>query len=128
MATVTRAPTRPRIRSSRTDYPATRPPSQLWMVHPNILPPTLVDDASDAPPAPRPPRVEYLATLSRHSAAVNVVRFSPNGEQSAPPRAAAARTRVSDRERAWTGCRGRHCFCRRRCVVVIVSQRLEAAC
>ena len=52
---------------------------QLWMVHPNILPPSLVEGTSDAP-APRPPRVEYLATLSRHSAAVNVVRFSPNGE------------------------------------------------
>ncbi|KAI0031738.1 WD40-repeat-containing domain protein [Vararia minispora EC-137] len=56
---------------------------RLWMVHPNILPPALAEGASsagDAPPAPRPPRVEYLATLSRHSAAVNVVRFSPNGE------------------------------------------------
>ncbi|KAH9925021.1 WD40 repeat-like protein [Epithele typhae] len=53
---------------------------RLWMVHPNILPPSLVEGAGDAPPAPRPPRVEYLATLSRHSAAVNVVRFSPNGD------------------------------------------------
>jgi len=35
---------------------------------------------ADATNALRPPRVEYLATLSRHSAAVNVVRFSPNGE------------------------------------------------
>lgn len=55
---------------------------QLWMVHPNILPPSLVEGASgDASelPTPRPPRVEYLSTLSRHSAAVNVVRFSPNG-------------------------------------------------
>ena len=50
------------------------------MVHPHILPPSLVDGASEPPPAPRPPRVEYLATLARHSAAVNVVRFSPNGE------------------------------------------------
>ena len=49
------------------------------MVHPNILPQSLVEGASE-PPAPRPPRVEYLATLSRHSAAVNVVRFSPNGQ------------------------------------------------
>ena len=53
------------------------------MVHPNILPPSLVEGTSEAP-APRPPRVEYLATLSRHSAAVNVVRFSPNG--GCPPR------------------------------------------
>ena len=52
---------------------------QLWMVHPNILPPSLVEGTSETP-APRPPRVEYLATLSRHSAAVNVVRFSPNGQ------------------------------------------------
>ncbi|GJJ14783.1 hypothetical protein Clacol_009051 [Clathrus columnatus] len=29
---------------------------------------------------PHPPRVEYRSTLSKHSAAVNVVRFSPNGE------------------------------------------------
>jgi chromatin assembly factor 1 subunit B len=52
------------------------------MVYPNITPPSLVEASlSDAvnPPIPRPPRVEYLATLSRHSAPVNVVRFSPNG-------------------------------------------------
>ncbi|EJF59880.1 WD40 repeat-like protein [Dichomitus squalens LYAD-421 SS1] len=52
---------------------------RLWTVHPNILPPSLVEGTSETP-APRPPRVEYLATLSRHSAAVNVVRFSPNGD------------------------------------------------
>ncbi|KIJ16430.1 hypothetical protein PAXINDRAFT_132381 [Paxillus involutus ATCC 200175] len=51
---------------------------RLWMVHPNILPPSLAETAEVA--VSRPPRVEYLATLSRHSAAVNVVRFSPNGE------------------------------------------------
>jgi chromatin assembly factor 1 subunit B len=60
---------------------------KIWMVHPNILPPEAVVGASTSTlgakgdiPAPRPPRVEYLATLSRHSAAVNVVRFSPNGK------------------------------------------------
>ncbi|RDB17163.1 putative WD repeat-containing protein C26H5.03 [Hypsizygus marmoreus] len=52
---------------------------RLWMVYPNIRPSTLVE-SEDASAGPRPPRVEYLATLSRHSAAVNVVRFSPNGE------------------------------------------------
>ncbi|KIK96890.1 hypothetical protein PAXRUDRAFT_825486 [Paxillus rubicundulus Ve08.2h10] len=51
---------------------------RLWMVHPNILPHSLAETAEV--PVSRPPRVEYLATLSRHSAAVNVVRFSPNGE------------------------------------------------
>ena len=52
------------------------------MVHPNIMPNSVRESASASGvnlPTPRPPRVEYLATLSRHSAAVNVVRFSPNG-------------------------------------------------
>lgn len=31
-------------------------------------------------PSPHPPRVEYLATLSRHSGVVNCVRFSPSGD------------------------------------------------
>ncbi|EPQ50803.1 WD40 repeat-like protein [Gloeophyllum trabeum ATCC 11539] len=56
---------------------------RLWMVYPNILPPSVIESASTSAtetPAPRPPRIEYLATLSRHSAAVNVVRWSPNGE------------------------------------------------
>ncbi|KAH6891806.1 chromatin assembly complex protein [Coprinopsis sp. MPI-PUGE-AT-0042] len=52
---------------------------RLWMVHPHIRPTSVVDEA-DQCNGPRAPRVEYLATLSRHSAAVNVVRFSPNGE------------------------------------------------
>ena len=50
---------------------------QIWMVHPHIRPPNVVSE--EATVAPRQPRVEYLATLSRHSAAVNAVRFSPNG-------------------------------------------------
>ncbi|TDL27865.1 WD40 repeat-like protein [Rickenella mellea] len=56
---------------------------RIWLVHPNILPPHLAGNASSSssvPVVPHPPRVEYLATLSRHSAPVNVVRFSPNGE------------------------------------------------
>ncbi|THV05396.1 WD40 repeat-like protein [Dendrothele bispora CBS 962.96] len=54
---------------------------RIWMVHPNIRPTTSAsEDSTPAQTAPRPPRVEYLATLSRHSAAVNVVRWSPNGE------------------------------------------------
>ena len=55
------------------------------MIYPNIMPASVLAESavagsSDAPNAFRPPRVEYLATLSRHSAAVNVVRFSPNGQ------------------------------------------------
>ncbi|KAJ7092863.1 chromatin assembly complex protein [Mycena belliarum] len=46
---------------------------RVWMVHPNI-------SQDPTQPPPRPARVEYLATLSRHSAAVNVVRWSPSGE------------------------------------------------
>lgn len=57
---------------------------QLWMIHPNIMPQSVLDSegasGSGGQDATRPPRAEYLATLSRHSAAVNVVRFSPNGE------------------------------------------------
>ncbi|KAF8624744.1 hypothetical protein AX17_007075 [Amanita inopinata Kibby_2008] len=54
---------------------------RLWMVYPNIRPPAMLEkDEAAAVGAPRPPRVEYLATLSRHSAAVNVARFSPNGD------------------------------------------------
>lgn len=53
---------------------------QVWMVHPNIRPSTIIDPESEPMTnSPRSPRVEYLATLSRHSAAVNVVRFSPSG-------------------------------------------------
>ncbi|KAJ7837931.1 hypothetical protein B0H13DRAFT_177331 [Mycena leptocephala] len=50
---------------------------RVWMVYPNIRP---LDLEGTGEVAPRPARVEYLATLSRHSAAVNVVRFSPNGD------------------------------------------------
>ncbi|KAF7309320.1 WD-REPEATS-REGION domain-containing protein [Mycena indigotica] len=49
---------------------------RVWMVYPHIRPPGVEDESISR----RPARVEYLATLSRHSAAVNVVRFSPNGE------------------------------------------------
>ena len=45
---------------------------QVWMVYPNVTPPGQTTPA-------QPARVEYLATLSKHTAAVNVVRFSPNG-------------------------------------------------
>ena len=55
------------------------------MIYPNIMPTSVLAESAaaggaDATNGFRPPRVEYLATLSRHSGAVNVVRFSPNGE------------------------------------------------
>ncbi|KDQ18379.1 hypothetical protein BOTBODRAFT_154299 [Botryobasidium botryosum FD-172 SS1] len=53
---------------------------RVWMVHPNVLPPSVRASSSGAPPVPHPPRVEFLSTLSKHTAVVNVVRFSPNGE------------------------------------------------
>lgn len=46
----------------------------------SVLAESTVGVGADVTNAFRPPRVEYLTTLSRHSAAVNVVRFSPSGE------------------------------------------------
>lgn len=55
------------------------------MVHPNIPSPAALASAAAASgsaslPAPHPPRVEFLATLSRHTGVVNAVRFCPKGE------------------------------------------------
>ncbi|KAJ7135171.1 hypothetical protein C8R46DRAFT_1326040 [Mycena filopes] len=47
---------------------------RVWMVYPNIRASTTASSVGDEKEKPRPARVEYLATLSRHSAAVNVVR------------------------------------------------------
>ncbi|WWC72627.1 uncharacterized protein I206_106590 [Kwoniella pini CBS 10737] len=55
---------------------------RLWMIYPNI--PSISTSQHTALTGqeitPHPPRVEYLTTLSKHTAAVNVVRFSPNGQ------------------------------------------------
>ncbi|KAK8850564.1 hypothetical protein IAR55_004482 [Kwoniella newhampshirensis] len=55
---------------------------RLWMIHPNI--PSVSTSTHTAltgqEVVPHPPRAEYLTTLSKHTAAVNVVRFSPNGQ------------------------------------------------
>lgn len=63
---------------------------QIWMVYPNVVPPSMAASAStsQAKATPPPPRVEYLATLSKHAGAVNVVRFSPNGKLRRGPRRA----------------------------------------
>jgi chromatin assembly factor 1 subunit B len=52
------------------------------MIHPNIPSASTSTHAAltGQEVAPHPPRAEYLATLSKHTAAVNVVRFSPNGQ------------------------------------------------
>ncbi|SPO32307.1 related to CAC2 - component of the chromatin assembly complex [Ustilago trichophora] len=58
--------------------------ARIWMVHPNIPSPAAMASAAavsgSSLVAPHPPRVEYLATLQRHSGVVNVVRFCPKGE------------------------------------------------
>ncbi|KAF8503052.1 WD40 repeat-like protein [Hysterangium stoloniferum] len=53
---------------------------RVWFVRPNIQTTVASSSSSVSPSPPHPPRVEYRSTLSKHSAAVNVVRFSPNGE------------------------------------------------
>ncbi|WVQ86082.1 hypothetical protein IAT38_008250 [Cryptococcus sp. DSM 104549] len=55
---------------------------RLWMIHPNIpsVSPATHAALTGQEIVPHPPRAEYLATLSKHTAAVNVVRFSPNGQ------------------------------------------------
>ena len=52
------------------------------MIHPNIPMANLSAHvaATGQDIAPHPPRAEYLTTLSKHTAAVNVARFSPNGQ------------------------------------------------
>lgn len=52
------------------------------MVYPNIpsIPPSTYAALTGQEYTPHPPRVEYLATLSKHTAPVNVVRFSPSGQ------------------------------------------------
>ncbi|CDW99582.1 hypothetical protein [Sporisorium scitamineum] len=58
--------------------------ARIWMVHPNIPSPAAMASAAavsgSTVVAPHAPRVEYLATLQRHSGVVNVVRFCPKGE------------------------------------------------
>lgn len=58
--------------------------ARIWMVHPNIPSPAAMASAAavsgSSVVTPHPPRVEYLATLQRHSGVVNVVRFCPKGE------------------------------------------------
>jgi chromatin assembly factor 1 subunit B len=64
--------------------------SKLWLTVPNpieapsatgkgIINPTPLNPSS-AGGAPIKPKVEYLATLDKHGATVNVVRFSPSGK------------------------------------------------
>ncbi|KDN52319.1 hypothetical protein K437DRAFT_15925 [Tilletiaria anomala UBC 951] len=69
--------------------------ARIWIVHPNIPSPSALKASEAAsstsssndrtvaavqPLSPHPPRVEYMATLSRHTNVVNVVRFDPKGE------------------------------------------------
>lgn len=53
--------------------------ARIWMVHPNIPSPAALAAAAQVSGtvSKHPPRVEYRATLRRHSGVVNCVRFSP---------------------------------------------------
>lgn len=56
--------------------------ARIWLVHPNIPSPAALAAAAqvNGPVAKHPPRVEYRATLRRHSGVVNCVRFSPRDD------------------------------------------------
>lgn len=47
------------------------------MVYPNVVTHVAPNTQQITP---HPPRIVYLSTLKRHTAAVNVVRWSPNGQ------------------------------------------------
>ncbi|KAL7418057.1 WD40-repeat-containing domain protein [Mrakia frigida] len=59
---------------------------RLWLIHPNIpesssSSSSTTNSSLNLPPVtPPPPRAEFLATLKRHTASVNVVRWSPKEE------------------------------------------------
>jgi chromatin assembly factor 1 subunit B len=53
---------------------------QIWTVHPNVVVGLNLDAATGREVAPHPPRAVYAASLKRHTGAVNVVRWSPNGQ------------------------------------------------
>lgn len=66
-------------------HPSRASSRQIWLVKPSIPSPAAMASAAASAqglpaPSPHPPRVEYLATLSRHSGVVNCVRFSPSGD------------------------------------------------
>jgi WD40 repeat protein len=57
---------------------------QIWTVHPNVVVGLNLDAATGREVAPHPPRAVYAASLKRHTGAVNVVRWSPNGPHHLP--------------------------------------------
>lgn len=50
------------------------------MVYPNIPSPAALANAA-ANATALPPKVEFLSTLTKHTNAVNAVKFSPDGER-----------------------------------------------
>jgi chromatin assembly factor 1 subunit B len=49
------------------------------MIYPNVISSTATPAVPGLEVTPHPPRVVYLSTLKRHTAPVNVVRWSPSG-------------------------------------------------
>lgn len=53
---------------------------KIWMIYPNSQSEHMPVVPGVEPVAPHPPNLSYLAGLRRHTAPVNVVRWSPNGQ------------------------------------------------